>query len=105
VFSMDTGVPGGRPIFCVVIVLVILKRNIVSVRVLLQTVSETEVFHWYSCKIVDKKEMLRTVSNISIYHSSDEVGTVYLVKYIFENSTININALCNSREDRACCSS
>jgi hypothetical protein len=33
----------------------------------------------YSSKIVDKKEILRTVSNTGIYCSSDEVGTVYLV--------------------------
>jgi hypothetical protein len=34
-----------------------------------------------------------------------KVGTVYLVQYIFENSTVNINALFNSCEDMACCSS
>jgi predicted transport protein len=33
----------------------------------------------YSSKIVDKKEILRTVSNIGIYLSSDKCGTVYLV--------------------------
>jgi hypothetical protein len=33
----------------------------------------------YSSKIVDKKEILRTVSNTGIYCSSDEVGTVYPV--------------------------
>jgi hypothetical protein len=59
----------------------------------------------YSSKTVDKKEILRTVSNTDIYCSSDKVGTVYLVQYIFENSTVNINALCNSCEDMACCSS
>jgi hypothetical protein len=60
----------------------------------------------YSSKIVDKKELLHTVSNTSIYcSSSDKVCTVHLVYYIFENSTININGLCNSCEDMACCSS
>ena len=49
----------------------------------------------YSCKIVDK-EILRIDSNIGIYCSSDKVGTVYVVQYIFENSTVNINALCES---------
>jgi hypothetical protein len=34
---------------------------------------------WYSSKIVDKKEILRTVSNTGIYCSSDKVGTGYLV--------------------------
>jgi hypothetical protein len=33
----------------------------------------------YSTKSVDKKEILRTVSNSGIYCSSDKVGTVYLV--------------------------
>jgi predicted transport protein len=33
----------------------------------------------YSSKTVDKKEILRTVSNTGIYCSSDKVGTVYLV--------------------------
>jgi hypothetical protein len=33
----------------------------------------------YSSETVDEKEILRTVSNTSIYCSSDEVGTVYLV--------------------------
>jgi hypothetical protein len=32
----------------------------------------------YSCKIVDKKEILRTVSNTGIY-CSVFIGTVYLV--------------------------
>jgi hypothetical protein len=33
----------------------------------------------YSFKIVDKKEILRSVFNTGIYFSSDKVGTVYLV--------------------------
>jgi hypothetical protein len=33
----------------------------------------------YSSKFVDKKEILRTVSNTGIYCSSDKVGTVYQV--------------------------
>jgi hypothetical protein len=33
----------------------------------------------YSYNIVDKKEILRTVSNTGNYCSSDKVGTVYLV--------------------------
>jgi hypothetical protein len=58
----------------------------------------------YSCKIVDK-EILRVVYNVGIYCSSDKVGTVYLVQYIFENSAVNISALYNSCEDMARCSS
>jgi predicted transport protein len=33
----------------------------------------------YSSKIVDEKEILRTVSNAGIYCSRDKVDTVYLV--------------------------
>jgi hypothetical protein len=33
----------------------------------------------YSSKTVDKKEILRTISNTGIYCLSDKVGTVYLV--------------------------
>jgi hypothetical protein len=33
----------------------------------------------YSPKIVDKSEILRTVSNTGIYCSNEKVGTVYLV--------------------------
>jgi hypothetical protein len=48
----------------------------------------------YSSKIVDQKEILRTVSITGIYCSSD-----------IKNSTLNINALWNSCEDMASCSS
>jgi hypothetical protein len=53
----------------------------------------------YSFKIVDKKAILRTTSNSGIYRSSEKVGTVCLLQYIFENSTFNINALYSSCED------
>jgi hypothetical protein len=33
----------------------------------------------YSYKIVDKKDILRSVSDTGIYCSSDNVGTVYLM--------------------------
>jgi hypothetical protein len=33
----------------------------------------------YSSKIVDMKEILRTVSNAGIYYSNEKVGTVYTV--------------------------
>ena len=58
----------------------------------------------YNCKIVDK-EILRIDSNIGIYCSSDKVDTVYVVQYIFEKSTFNINALYTSCEDMGCGSS
>jgi hypothetical protein len=41
------------------------------------------VISLYSSKIVDKKEILRTVSNSGIYCSSDKDGTVYLVQFLF----------------------
>jgi hypothetical protein len=37
----------------------------------------------YSSKIVDKKEILRTVSNTGIYCSSDKVGTVYVLLWLY----------------------
>jgi hypothetical protein len=37
------------------------------------------VISLYSSKIIDKKEILRAISNTGIYCSSDKVGTVYIV--------------------------
>jgi len=59
-------------------------------------------FHSTVAKLFIRK-ILCSVSNASIYCSSDKVGTVYLVKYIFQNSTANINVSCNSCEDTVCC--
>jgi hypothetical protein len=59
----------------------------------------------YNSKTVDKKEILRTVSNTGIYCSRDKVGAVYLVQYVFKISNDNINAICKSCEDMARCSS
>jgi hypothetical protein len=59
----------------------------------------------YSYKIFYKKEILRSVSNAGIYCSSDKVGTPYLVQYNFENSPVNINALCISCDSITFCSS
>jgi hypothetical protein len=47
----------------------------------------------YNSKIVDKKEILRIVSNSGIACSSGTAGTVYPVQNIFENSIVNINVL------------
>jgi hypothetical protein len=63
------------------------------------------MFHCNSSKPVDKNEILRTVSNACIYCSSDKLDTAYLVQYFSENSIFNINTLCSSCEDMACCSS
>ena len=43
----------------------------------------------HSYKIVDKKKILRTVFDTGINCSSDKIGAVYLVQYIFENFTVN----------------
>jgi hypothetical protein len=37
----------------------------------------------YSSRIVEKKEILRTVSNTGIYCSIDKVGTVYLLSSLW----------------------
>jgi hypothetical protein len=81
------------------------KQKSVYVCVLFWTVSEVELFWLYSSRIVDMREILHTVSSTGTYCSSDKVGTVYLVEYIFKNSTIDISALCNSCEYMAHCSS
>jgi hypothetical protein len=41
--------------------------------------SQVTAISLYTSKIVEKKEVLRTVSNAGIYCSSDKVGTIYLV--------------------------
>jgi hypothetical protein len=64
---------------------------------------QDKVISLNSSKTVDKKKILHTVSNTSIHCSSDKVVTVYLIHYIFENSTINISSLCISCEDMTCC--
>jgi hypothetical protein len=55
------------------------SKQCICTCVLFRTVSEIMLFHCTVPKIVDKKEILRTVSNTSIYCSSDKVDTVYLV--------------------------
>jgi hypothetical protein len=92
-------------IFWEIIVSVILSQKLYMCTCPIPNVFRDRAISLLSSKIVDKKEISCTVSNTGIYCSSDKVGTVYLVEYIFENSTVNINALCNSCEDMACCSS
>jgi hypothetical protein len=67
-----------RSIFWEVIVLVILNKNMYMYMCLLPNGFRDKDISLYISKIVDKKEILRTVSNTGIYHSSDKVGTVYL---------------------------
>jgi hypothetical protein len=58
----------------------------------------------HSSETVNKKEILRTVSNGGIHFLSGKVVTVYLLKYIFENFTVNISTLWHLCEDMACSS-
>jgi hypothetical protein len=96
----------GRSIFWEATVSVILsKKKVYMYMCLIPNGFRDRAISLYSSKTVDKNEILRIVSNTGIYCSSDKVGTVYVVQYIFENSAVNINEICNSCEDMACCSS
>jgi hypothetical protein len=65
-------------IFWEVIVLVTLKK-VYMYMCLIRNGFRDRALSLYSYKIVDKKNILRTVSNTSIYCSSDKVGTVCIV--------------------------
>jgi hypothetical protein len=89
-------------IFCDIVLSAILSKYVYMALCVIANGFRDRAVSLYSCKIVDK-ETLRIVSNIGIYCSRDKVGTVQLVRYVFENSTVNISAICNSCEDMACC--
>jgi hypothetical protein len=55
------------------------KQRNVYVHVTYSNCFRDRAISLYSSKIVDKEEILRTVSNTGIYCSSDKFGTVYLV--------------------------
>jgi hypothetical protein len=93
-----------RSVFWEVIVSAILSKKLYMYMCPIPNGFRDRAIALCSCKIIDKKEILRTVSNTNIYCSNASAGTAY-IQYIFENSTININALCNSCEDIPCCSS
>jgi hypothetical protein len=68
-----------RSIFWEVTVSVILNKKVyMHICHILNGFRDTAIL-LYSSKTVNKKEILRTVSNTGIYCSSDKVGTVYLV--------------------------
>jgi hypothetical protein len=92
-----------RSIVWEVIVSVILKQKVCMYMCPIPNDLRDWATSLYCSKIVDKKEILHTISNTGIYCSSDNGGAAYLLKYIFENSTFSINAVCNSCEDLACC--
>jgi hypothetical protein len=68
-----------RSIFWEVIVSVILSRKLNMYMCPIPNGFGDRVISLYSSKTVDKKEILRTVSNTGIYYSSDKVDPVYLV--------------------------
>jgi hypothetical protein len=68
-----------RSIFQEVIVSVILSNNVYVYMCRIPNGFRVRAISLYSSKIVDKKEILRSVSNTGIYCSSDKVFTVYLV--------------------------
>jgi hypothetical protein len=68
-----------RSIFYEVIVSVILSKKLYMYMCPIPNRFLDGAISLYSSKIVDKKEILRTVSDPGIYCSSDKVGTVYLV--------------------------
>jgi hypothetical protein len=96
---------GERSVFWEVIVSVILRKTVYMYFCPLRNGSRDRAISPYSCKIVEKKKVLHTFSHTGIYCSSDRICTGCLLQYIYENSTVNVSALCNSCENMACCSS
>jgi hypothetical protein len=68
-----------RSIFWEVTVSVILSKKVYMYMCPNPNVFRDTAISLYSSKIVDKKEILLTLSNTGIYCSSDKVGTVHLV--------------------------
>jgi hypothetical protein len=66
-------------VFWEVIVSVILSKKVYMYMCPILNGFRDGAISLYSSKIVDKKEILCTDSNTSIYSSSGKVGTVYLV--------------------------
>jgi hypothetical protein len=67
-----------RSIFWEVILSVILSKHVDMYLCLILNGFRDRAISLYGPKIVDKEEILRTVSNTGIYFSSDKLGTVYL---------------------------
>jgi hypothetical protein len=76
-------VPGGKVNIVGGLVSVILSKKVYMYMYPIPNGFRDTVITLYICKVVDKKEILRTVSNAGIYCSSDKVGTVYLVPTYF----------------------
>jgi hypothetical protein len=68
-----------RSIFWKVVVSVNLDKNMYIYMCPIPNGSRDRDISRHRCKFVEKKEILRSLSNTGIYCSSDKVGTVYLV--------------------------
>jgi hypothetical protein len=68
-----------RSVFWKVIVSVILSKKEYMYLCPIPRCFRERAISLFSSKIVDNKEILRTVSNTGIYCTSDKVSTVYLV--------------------------
>jgi hypothetical protein len=69
-----------RSIFLRVIVLAILSKKKVCIYMCpIPKVSEITATSLFISKVVDNKEILRTVPNTGIFCLNDKVGTVYLI--------------------------
>jgi hypothetical protein len=67
-----------RSIFWELVVSVILSKKVYMYMCPIPNGFRDRAISLYSSKIVDKKEILRTVAITGIYCSSDKVGAVYL---------------------------
>jgi hypothetical protein len=68
-----------RSVFCEFIVSVILNKKVYLYMCRIPNGFRARTISLYSKKIVNKRDILRTVSNAGIYCSSDKFDTVYLV--------------------------
>jgi hypothetical protein len=67
-----------RSTFWEVIVSLIISKKLYMYMCPIPNAFQDRAFSVYSSRIVDKKEIFHTLSNTSVYCSSDKVGTVYL---------------------------
>jgi hypothetical protein len=95
----------GRSVFWEVIVSVILRKNCIYTCVQFRTVSEIELFH---CTVPNlllrKRYYVLFLIPVFTVHVTKLVQFTYKI-YFRKFHRQHINALCNSCEDMACCSS
>jgi hypothetical protein len=68
-----------KSIFCEVILSAILSKKVYMYMCSIPNGFRDRAISLYSSKIVDKKQILRSISDSGTSCSSDKVGTVYLV--------------------------